>query len=174
MFLRNYLDMRVSNWNWACFHINLSALQTHSRVCNRLWKYHAHFNMFIIFNHQLWQNKPSYLTDAWLPEEVKLFDDKGVGLFVDALCLGLEDGNGSVCVWYCWLISRLAPLGKSLCNVWLYFNDDSLDTVWLEARGGGEGMCLLGFPVGWGENIINNTTQQNKFKQLYAKTTETV
>ena len=43
------------------------------------------------------KSKPSYLTEAWLPEEVELFDDKGVGLSND-LCFGFDDGSGSVCV----------------------------------------------------------------------------
>lgn len=46
-------------------------------------------------------------------------------------------------------MSLLVPLGvKSLCNVWLYFKDDSLE---LEALGGGAGTCL-GFPVRGGGN----------------------
>ena len=45
-------------------------------------------------------NKPSYLTEAWLPEVEELLDDKGVGLSVNDR-FGFDDGNGSVCVWYC-------------------------------------------------------------------------
>ena len=63
------------------------------------------------------KSKPSYLTEAWLPEEVELLEDKGVGLS-NVLCFGFEDGSGSVCVWYCKLMSRLVPLGAcSLCSV---------------------------------------------------------
>lgn len=101
-------------------------------------------------------HKPSYLTEAWLPEVEELLDDKGVGLSVNDR-FGFDDGNGSVCVWYCWLMSRFAPLGESRCRVWLYFIDDSLDTVWLDALGGGAGMCL-GLPVEW----CNKTEQHNQ------------
>ena len=104
-------------------------------------------------------NKPSYLTEAWLPEADELLDDKGVGLSVNDR-FGFEDGNGSVCVWYCWEMSLFAPLGESLWSVWLYFKDDSLDTVWLDALGGGAGTCL-GFPVGWGKNIFVNNISIN-------------
>lgn len=45
-------------------------------------------------------NKPSYLTEAWLPEAEELLDDKGVGLSVNDR-FGFDDGKGSVCVWYC-------------------------------------------------------------------------
>ena len=41
--------------------------------------------------------QPSYLTEAWLLEEVELFDNKGVGLSSDR-CLGFNEGSGSVCV----------------------------------------------------------------------------
>ena len=101
-------------------------------------------------------NKPSYLTEAWLPEVEELLDDKGVGLSVNDR-FGFDAGNGSVCVWYCWLMSRLAPLGESRCSVWLYLIDDSLDTVWLDALGGGAGMCL-GLPVEW----CHKTEQHNQ------------
>ena len=102
-------------------------------------------------------NKPSYLTEAWLPEVDELLDDKGVGLSVNDR-FGFDNGSGSVCVWYCWLMSRFAPpLGESRCSVWLYFIDDSLDTVWLDALGGGAGMCL-GLPVEW----CNKTEQHNQ------------
>lgn len=93
------------------------------------------------------KNKPSYLTEAWLPEEEELFDNKGVGLSNDR-CLGFDDGSGSVCVWYCTLMSRLVALGTcSLWSVWLYFKEDSLE---LDALGGGAGMCL-GLPVDVGQ-----------------------
>ena len=109
-----------------------------------------------LHNPNIIKNKPSYLTEAWLPEVEELLDDKGVGLSVNDR-FGFDDGNGSVCVWYCWLMSRLAPLGESRCSVWLYFKDDSLDTVWLDALGGGAGMCL-GLPVEW----CNKTEQHNQ------------
>jgi len=43
------------------------------------------------------KSRPSYLTEAWLPEEAELFDDNGVGLSNDH-CLGFDEGSGSVCV----------------------------------------------------------------------------
>ena len=88
--------------------------------------------------------KPSYLTDAWLPDDVELFEDKGVGLSANVL---LDDGNGSVCEWNCWVISLLAPLVESLCIVWLCFREDSLDTAWLDTLGGGAGTGF-DFPAG--------------------------
>lgn len=89
-------------------------------------------------------DKPSYLTDAWLPDDVELFEDKGVGLSANVL---LDDGNGSVCEWNCWVISLLAPLVESLCIVWLCFREDSLDTAWLDTLGGGAGTGF-DFPAG--------------------------
>lgn len=53
-----------------------------------------------LHNPNIIKNKPSYLTEAWLPEVEELLDDKGVGLSVNDR-FGFDDGNGSVCVWYC-------------------------------------------------------------------------
>lgn len=102
---------------------------------------------YFVIHKKTLKNKPSYLTEAWLPEEEELFDNKGVGLSNDR-CLGFDDGSGSVCVWYCTLMSRLVALGTcSLWSVWLYFKEDSLE---LDALGGGVGMCL-GLPVDVGQ-----------------------
>lgn len=102
---------------------------------------------YFVIHKKTLKNKPSYLTEAWLPEEEELFDNKGVGLSNDR-CLGFDDGSGSVCVWYCTLMSRLVALGTcSLWSVWLYFKEDSLE---LDALGGGAGMCL-GLPVDVGQ-----------------------
>lgn len=52
---------------------------------------------YFVIHKKTLKNKPSYLTEAWLPEEEELFDNKGVGLSNDR-CLGFDDGSGSVCV----------------------------------------------------------------------------
>lgn len=80
-------------------------------------QHHAKLEKIFTLMDSTLNNKPSYLTEAWLPDEVELLDDKGVGLSKD-LCFGFDEGSGSVCVWYCTLMSRLVPLGVySLCNV---------------------------------------------------------